>query len=57
MEKNELSSLFEKCISFEKIDISKFNIDNNPIEEQLVIVIFLIKNPHFIMINAMVYFL
>lgn len=47
MEKNELSSFFEKCISLEKIDVSKFNIDNNPIEEQLVIVNIFFKEPAF----------
>ena len=47
MDKNELSTLFEKCISFEKIDVSKLNIDNKPIEQQLVIVNIFNKEPAF----------
>lgn len=36
MEKNELSLLFEKSISFNKIDKSKYNLNNKPLEQQLI---------------------
>ena len=36
MEKNELSLLFEKSISFNKIDKSKYNFNDKPLEQQLI---------------------